>query len=346
MADQDNTPGVDRRTFLKTSAAATAGMMAARGAHAEEAKLDRRHEVDTMPYAKLGRTNFMASQLVFGCGAALAGGKAIRLLDAAYDAGINFYDVGSNIYYRGSERHLAPFFKAHRGEIWVSSKAPLRMLKDHEDGTPYSVEEGKQIAKMWTKLLEASLKDLQTDYMDAYYLMAVGDPYIVRSEELYQAFLDAKEAGKVGHFGLSTHKRADAVLEAAVDVGWYDLAMVAVTPAGWYDWENHTIQEGTPPMTDLTAKLNAARESGIGIVGMKAARHLSRQANDGEDVTANFDEYYSEAQMNSGLNAFQRTYAYVLQHGVDVVNADMQNFKHFQENVAAVQRSEEVFKMA
>lgn len=345
MSDQEKKSGLDRRTFLKTTAAATAGLVASGAARADAAAdgLDHRHEVSTMEYRQLGRTKFMASRLVFGCGAALAGGKAVRLLDEAFAAGINFYDVGTNVYYRGSERYLAPFFKAHRGEIWVSSKAPLRLLKDHVDGEPYTVAEGKDVAKMWTKLLEDSLKDLDTDYMDAYYLMAVGDPHIVRSEEMYQAFLDAQKAGKVGHFGLSSHKRADAVLAAAVDVGWYDLAMVAVTPAGWYDWENKRIQEGTPPMTEITAHLNAARDSGMGIVGMKAARHLSREAGNGEDAAAAFDEYYNAEHMASGLNAFQRSYAYVLQHGVDVVNADMQNFTHFQENVAAVQQAKKVF---
>jgi hypothetical protein len=35
------------------------------------------------------------------------------------------------------------------------------------------------------------------------------------------------------------------------------------------------------------------------------------------------------------LNPFQRAYAYVLGHGLDVVNADMQNFKHLEENIIA-----------
>ena len=64
-------------------------------------KLDHRNERSTMTYRKLGRSNFVSSRLVFGCGAALAGGKAVRLLDRAFEVGINHYDVGSNIYYKG-----------------------------------------------------------------------------------------------------------------------------------------------------------------------------------------------------------------------------------------------------
>ncbi len=86
-----------------------------------------------MTYRRLGRTGFMSSRLVFGGGAALAGGKGVRLLDRALEAGINHFDVGSNVYYRGAERSLAPFLKINRGKVWVASKAPL-MIRGHDHG--------------------------------------------------------------------------------------------------------------------------------------------------------------------------------------------------------------------
>ena len=56
-----------------------------------------------------------------------------------------------------------------------------------------------------------------------------------------------------------------------------------------------------------------------------------------------FDGHYNDKAMRSGLSGWQRSYAFVLAHGVDVVNSDMQNFAHFKENLAAVQRSAELF---
>jgi hypothetical protein len=47
--------------------------------------------------------------------------------------------------------------------------------------------------------------------------------------------------------------------------------------------------------------------------------------------------------MSSPLTPFQRAYAYVLEHGLDVVNADMQNFKHLEENVIAAATSHAYF---
>jgi aryl-alcohol dehydrogenase-like predicted oxidoreductase len=292
-----------------------------------------------MPYRKLGRTNFMCSRLVFGGGAALMGGKAVRLLEAAFEAGVNFYDLGSNAYYKGSERAFAPFLKAHRGNLWVTSKAPLRPVDGHEPGTPLTVEQGKFLADYWTGLLDASLADLGTDQVDAYYLMAVGEPAIVRCEELHTAFLRAKQAGKVNHWGVSTHKNAQQVLDAMIETDWYDLAMIAITPAGWYDWDSKSLLPGTPTMAALQPALQRARDAGIGLVGMKAARYLG-----GKEKA--FDAHYNEKVLESGLSPWQRSYAYVLAHGVDVVNSDMQNIAHFRANLAAAERSAELFATA
>lgn len=253
MDKREQRAGMDRRTFMQVTAAATVGATGIAAA-AEPAAMKKpgedglihRNERPGMQYRTLGRTKFVASALVFGCGAALSGGKAVRLLDVAFEKGVNFYDIGSNVYYKGSEKHFAPFLKAHRDDIWVSSKAPVRPLFDHKHGEPLNTEQGKKVADYWTQLLDESLSDLGTDYVDAYYLMAVPDPGYVTSEEVYNAFLKAKQAGKVGHFGLSTHKRAEQVLSAAADTGWYDLAQIAITPAGWYDWDSRNLLEGTP----------------------------------------------------------------------------------------------------
>lgn len=348
MSEHSN--DIDRRGFMKASGAAAVGVAAAMNApRASAAKvpggdgLIHLNEREGMKYRQLGRTNFMSSCLVFGCGAALAGGKAVKLLETSFEAGINFYDVGSNVYYKGSERHLAPFMKRHRDDIWVVSKAPLRPIPGREPGTPLTVEQGKQLAKFWTGLLEDSLRDLDTDYVDAYYLMALGDPALARSEELYQAYLDAKKAGKIGHWGISTHKEAAGILEAMIDTGWYDLAMIALTPAGWYDWDSKQLLEGTPPMKEVRPLLDRAREAGIGLVGMKAARYIAPATALGTGSEDAFDTEYPKSLLESDLSPFQRSYAFCLENGLDVMNADMQNFLHFEENVAAIQRSHEFF---
>jgi len=124
----------------------------------------------------------------------------------------------------------------------------------------------------------------------------------------------------------------------------HDLAMIAITPAGWYDWDSKSLLPGTPAMVELQPTLQRARDAGIGLVGMKAARYLS--SGGGKGLENAFDGHYSDKLLQSGLSPWQRSYAFVLAHGVDVVNSDMQNFAHFKENLAAVQRSAELFVTA
>ncbi|MCH7959563.1 MAG: aldo/keto reductase [Candidatus Hydrogenedentes bacterium] len=350
MSHETDHTEMQRREFMKTTAVAVAGsaMLGASSASARPVDrdgLDHRNERnDIMTYRKLGRTNFMSSRLVFGCGAALQGGKAVRLLEEAFERGINHFDVGSNAYYKGSEKNLAPFFKKHRGEIWVTSKAPVRGAYDREAKESFSKADAQTAADRWSQLLDASLTDLDTDYVDAYYLMMIDQPALMKTDEILNAFARAQELGKVGHFGISSHRRAEVCLEAAIELGTYDLAMIAVTPSGWYELSKRGPVEDAPDLKNLRPLLDRARDAGIGLVGMKAGRFMApTRAGGKNDNIAAFDHHYNEKLRDAPLSPFQRSYAYVLEHGLDVVNADMQNFNHFEENAIAARTSHEYF---
>ena len=143
-------------------------------------------------------------------------------------------------------------------------------------------------------------------------------------------FLKAKAVGKVGYFGLSTHKNAQEVLEAAIETGWYD-------------WSTKSLAHDTSTLVELQGLLKRAREAGIGLIGMKTVRYLAPFWSLGKGDSAAFDHLYGEKFKSSSLNPFQRAYAYVLQHGIDVVNADMQNFKHLEENIIATATADRYF---
>ena len=293
-----------------------------------------------MTYRTLGRTGFRASRLVYGCGAALSGRPNDRLLDIALQAGVNVFDVGYSGYYKNAERNLAPFAKRHRDEIFLISKAPVEVEADDE----VDAEVAQRAARTWTMFLDQSLRELGTEHVDAYYQMAANNPGVVRAEEMRRAFEDAKAAGKVSYLGLSTHENAQQVLEAAIETGWYDLAMIAITPAGWYDWNKRAILEGTNDMAHLAPLLERARKAGIGLVGMKVGRMLAGRRWGGGANGKLFDRYYAPAFLESQLSDFQRSYAYVLAHGLDVVNADIQDYAILKENFVAAATSERYFE--
>ena len=342
--------GTNRRRFFQYLAAlGVGGQTLLKSGNLNAAISDARDAVGSpwpeMQYRTLGRTGFEASRLVFGCGASLMRANKDQLLNTAFDAGINVFDVGTTHYYDMAERNLKGFLKAHRDDVFLISKAS----PGHADGSLYkqpgetfTVDEAKRAAQGWLSLLDLSLEELGTGYVDAYYQMAANNTEMIGSEEMYRAFERARAAGKVKYYGLSTHQNAEGVLNTAIETGWYDLAMIAITPGGWYDWEGKDMLKGSPPMAELRPVLDRAREAGIGLIGMKAVRYFSS----GFFGTSNkqaFDGYYPDDLLAARLSAFQRSYAFVLEHGLDCVNADIQNYNQLRENHVAAATSNQYF---
>lgn len=331
-----------RRKFIRNMALLTVGSHAllrtgSLNAAVSEADALRMKGWPEMQYTTLGRTKFRASRLVYGCGAALSRRKMDRSLNAAFDHGVNVYDVGTSQYYAAAERNLAEFVKNKRDKIFLISKSWLEASRDEEP----SVERAKEIASKWRSAMEKSLSELGQDHVDAYYTMDAKNPSLVRNEEIYREFERAKEAGKVTYFGLSTHDNAENVLLAATETGWYDLAMVAITPAGWYDWATRNVLKDSPTMAELKPVFDKARDAGIALVGMKVARHLAGAMFGGRAAKEAYDSHYSKSLQESDFSPFQKAYAFALEHGMDVVNADIQSFDILEENFIAAATSKE-----
>jgi aryl-alcohol dehydrogenase-like predicted oxidoreductase len=340
-----------RRRFMQYMTLASVGSQAlVRTGNARAALFEARESAGlaepwpAMTYRKLGRTGYSGSRLIFGCGAALSGSRRDDLLNAAFDAGVNVFDVGYSAYYDDAEKNLAPFLRQRRDDIFLISKAvvPVDIRFDEVMDVPTA----KKAAAAWLKLLEGSLTELKVDHVDAYYLMASNNVSVITNEEIHTAFEKASAAGKVSHLGLSTHQNAENVLKAAIDTDWYSLATIAITPGGWYDWIDRKVLEGTPPMKDLQPLLTRAREAGMGLVGMKAGRFLAGRRFLGWGNPAAFDEFYDRDLLQAKLSEFQRSYAFVLAHGLDAVNADMQNMMHLKENFIAAATSHNYFNVA
>jgi aryl-alcohol dehydrogenase-like predicted oxidoreductase len=334
-----------RRKFIHSMAGlAIAGRTFFRSGNVRAAVANAKVPETTLPkmtYRSLGKTNFMGSRLVFGCGAALSQEPRDDLLNRAFDAGVNVFDVGTRRYYKDAEKNLRVFLNKRRDEIFLISKASVYL--DIEPDAEVTTAQAKQGAKTWLGLLDQSLSDLAVDRVDAYYLMGANNPSIIRSDEMYEAFLKAKKAGKTSHWGLSTHENAQNVLSAAAETGRYSLAQIAITPAGWYSWADRKIVAGSPDMVKLAPVLDKARVAGIGLIGMKAGRLLAGRKWLGWGNPTAFDSHYDAKFMAVKLNSFQRSYAFVLEHGLDAVNADMQTFGHLDENFVAAATAQEYF---
>ncbi len=153
-----------------------------------------------MEYRNLGRTGVKVSPLCLGC--MMFGGRtnekdSIDIIDRAIDAGINFIDT-ANVYYRGiSEEVVGKALKNNgkRQKIILATKVHGRM----DDNDPNAQGNNRRHI---IEQCDASLKRLQTDYIDLYQIHRPSSE--VPIDETLRALDDLIKAGKVRYIGTST----------------------------------------------------------------------------------------------------------------------------------------------
>lgn len=117
----------------------------------------------------------------------------IALLNRALDLGYNHLDTAS-IYGEGANEELiAEALKGRRNEFFLASKCGIVV-----DGARRGVDCSPEAI---SRVLEGSLKRLQVDYIDLYYMHRF-DPKVPVADSV-GALKDAIDAGKIGAYGVS-----------------------------------------------------------------------------------------------------------------------------------------------
>ena len=162
-----------------------------------------------MQYRTLGRTGLRVSEVGFGAWAIGGPAKlgdveigwgevddavALRAIDAAYDAGVTFFDT-SDAYGAGrSEQLIGKALRTKRTQVVVATKVGNRTI------------EGKWIkdfSRAWIlQAAEASLARLGTDYIDLYQLHSPSDT-AAYLPEAFEALAALKRQGKIRYGGVS-----------------------------------------------------------------------------------------------------------------------------------------------
>jgi aryl-alcohol dehydrogenase-like predicted oxidoreductase len=165
-----------------------------------------------MNYIRLGKTGLQVSRLCLGCmsygapaaGTLTPGSHAWTLNEAdsqqffkqALDLGINFFDT-ANVYSRGaSEEVLGRFLKnnTQRDATVIATKVH-GVMRDGPNG-------GGLSRKAILGEIDASLRRLQTDYVDLYQIHRWD--YETPIEETLEALHDVVKAGKARYIGASS----------------------------------------------------------------------------------------------------------------------------------------------
>ena len=120
---------------------------------------------------------------------------ADRMIGRCLDEGINFFDTANFYQLGGAEQMLGTALRGKRHDVIVSSKVQHKM----GDGPD---ESGLSPAAIFRQV-EETLRRLQTDYLDIYYLHA--PDYDVPIEETLAAMEKLRHAGKIRYVGTSNY---------------------------------------------------------------------------------------------------------------------------------------------
>lgn len=233
----------ERRTFLKAGGATVAGLFGSTATTVAQTT-----QKPAMPTRNLGRTGYKTGIFSLGGQAALErpnnDAAAVPIIDRALDLGVNYIDT-SSIYGgkdRWSEHYVGQVMKRRRNEAFLASKTKERT----RDGS--------------LRMLEESLKLLNTDHLDLWQLHDIGLPEdvdaVFAKGGAMEALLQAREQKLVRYLGVTGHFRPEALVQS-IQRFPFDTILLSLNAADKYHY------------SFLDELLPLAVEKQMGIIGMK-----------------------------------------------------------------------------
>lgn len=153
-----------------------------------------------MLYRPLGQSGLQVSALTLGSmmfGEQTSAEDSLRIIDKAWDQGVNFVDT-ADVYNGGRSEQIVSEAVARNRQDWVvASKAGFGAV----DGLP---NRSGLSRKHLFNAIEASLTRMGTDYLDIYYLHR--EDHSVPLEETVRAIGDLLQQGKIRYWGVSNFR--------------------------------------------------------------------------------------------------------------------------------------------
>ena len=235
-----------------------------------------------MEYVTLGKTGLKISRMGFG-------GIPIQRIDAQgtkklmtvmAEKGINYIDSARG--YTVSESFIGEGLEGIRDKFILATKSMSRTKE------------------AMAKDIDISLENFRTDYIDLY---QVHNPSVEQLDQVIgadgalEALLEAKEAGKIGHIGLTAHSLE--VFEKALEMDWVETIMFPY---------NIAERQGE-------ALIHRCREKNIGFIDMKPlaggaiedGRLALRFICANPDVTVVIPGMYDVSEIEKNIDAVEDT---------------------------------------
>lgn len=185
-----------------------------------------------MEYTQLGKSGLTVPILTFGTGTFGGQGEffkhwgtsdvadASKMVDVCLEAGLTMFDT-ADIYSGGaSEEILGQAIKGRRDKVLISTKGTFRSNKEDRNAVGSSRQH-------LTNAIHASLKRLQTDYIDLYQLH--GQDVVTPVEETLSTLDHFIRAGKIRYIGCSNFS------------GWHLMKSLAASER--YGWAKYVANQ-------------------------------------------------------------------------------------------------------
>ena len=240
-----------RREFLEKSALAGLAT-AALGSEGAAAK--------SMPTRVLGKTGVRVSVLAFGCGSRLdmyrTEEAAVEAINLALDSGISYLDTAYGYGEGRSESWVGQVAKTRRKEFFLATK-----IEPREGDTA-------------RRILEGSLKRLQTDQIDLIHVHALEGPddlaKIEARDGVLKALYKMRDEKLTRFVGITCH-HDPAVLKTALERHDFDCVQMALNAAlqGMTGGEHGMVLNPAIKTSFEHVALPVAQKKNLGILAMK-----------------------------------------------------------------------------
>lgn len=288
MAHDDK---ISRRNFVRTIVGGTAIAGIASKLGPLQLFASDHREKEQMSLRPLGKTGHQVRLFSLGGQATLektgTEKESIAIINRAIDLGVNYIDTAAG-YGRGvSEKYIGSVMKTRRKEVFLATKTHDRSY----DGS--------------MRLLEQSLKNLQTDHIDLWQLHRVGTQddlnKIFANDGAIKALEKARDEKIVRFLGVAGH-RDPFILKKSIEEYPFDTILMTINAA-----DKHQA-------SFIKNLLPTAVEKKLGIIGMKipARGRIFRP---------------------KGITTMEQAMRYVLTHPVSTVIVGITTMNELEENI-------------
>lgn len=285
---------LSRRDIL-TGSAALAGSVLASPLLLNDAEAAKKKATPQVPQKVLGKTKQNIPILLFGAGFRMNQVFDPKLAEAVR-YGVTYIDAADCYGGGTSENAVAQYHKRmkNRKNLWITSKS------DEWDPDPFA------------KRLDRSLKRLQTNYVDLYYLHGLDDKSVLTTK-LAKKVEQLKKQGKLRYFGFSCHSsNVVELMNIASKLSWVDSIMFR------YNFRQYGNKA-------LNKAIDACAKANIGLIAMKT-----------QGSSASFEPQWKKFKKKGKFNKHQAVLKAVwADQRITAAVSHMDTFQKLRENIAA-----------